>query len=86
MEVADKKKNDSFLHAALIWSDWGNLLFLALNPIQGWLRFNPYIVFINGLVQNCSISIANAQEILQSCIEDTAVLHWIYCSFALSHR
>ena len=61
------------------------------------MRRNP----IDGLVQHCSISIANALEIMQSCTKPSIEIlshinglvqasplltHWRYCSFALTHR
>ena len=40
---------------------------LPLNLEHGWVIISWMIHQIDGLVQNCSISIANALEILQSC-------------------
>ena len=46
---------------------------------------------INGIVQDCSDSIANPLEFLQSCTKCKTVVsplltHWRYCSLALSHQ
>ena len=51
--------------------------------IQSYFMLNtlwPGVAYINGLVQYCSISIANAAEILQSCTEP------LICITELSHH
>ena len=47
----------------MIWYD---------NPELVWfLRFKPCLIIFDSLVQDCSISIANAMEILQSCAKSS---------------
>ena len=43
------------------------------------------VVYINGLVQDCSNSIANALELLQSCTKPLILCYvTMYCTFVLA--
>ena len=68
--------------------------------ILGWLPLNKYNIhwrllkkpeYIYGLVQDCSNSIANALELLQSCTKPSIYFQWklwlqIYQMLVISYR
>ena len=64
----------------LQWHD-----FKQVEHILGYINYIKNITHVNGLVQNCSNSIANALELLQSCTKPSICLSCQYFSILILH-